>query len=227
MLKPYFETKLGKLYCGNCLEIMKEIPDRSIDFFFTDPPYNINKEGYKDNLNEQEYQIFSKTWFNQAEKLSDLIIFTSGLGKEMKNLKLWFDIKFPTWIIIWMKPNSVSFSPWGGFQLWEPLLIYGKPKKKIKKDAYFLPITVQKDIADLNGIKRHSTPKQITLWEKIINDFTEPNDLILDCFLGSGTTAVACEKLNRRWIGIELDPKFCELSKIRIKNESQQQKLFF
>jgi len=52
-----------------------------------------------------------------------------------------------------------------------------------------------------------------------VKDFSQENDLVLDSFLGSGTTAVACEQLNRRWIGIEINPEYCEITKQRILKE--------
>jgi len=63
----------------------------------------------------------------------------------------------------------------------------------------------------------HYAPKPVKAIERIIKVHTFEGDLILDCFLGSGTTAIACEKLNRRWIGVEVEEKYCKLAKNRIE----------
>ena len=73
----------------------------------------------------------------------------------------------------------------------------------------------------------HPTQKPIFVIKNLIERFSEPKDIILDSFLGSGTTGVACEKLGRRWIGIEISEKYCEIAKKRIRAEANQHKLFF
>ena len=72
----------------------------------------------------------------------------------------------------------------------------------------------------------HPTVKLVALMEYLINMATKEGQAVLDLFLGSGTTAVACERLNRRWIGIEIEEKYCEIAKKRIENERKQRKLF-
>lgn len=72
---------------------------------------------------------------------------------------------------------------------------------------------------DVLGIKSHFTPKPLKAIERIIKVHTYKDHIVFDCFLGSGTTAVACEELNRKWIGIEISPEYCELAKNRIKNK--------
>ena len=72
----------------------------------------------------------------------------------------------------------------------------------------------------------HPTVKSVKLMEYLINMATKEGQAVLDLFLGSGTTAVACERLNRRWIGIEISEKYCEIAAKRIENERKQRKLF-
>jgi len=73
---------------------------------------------------------------------------------------------------------------------------------------------------------KHPTQKPLKLLEILVELTSNKNELILDPFLGGGTTAVACEKLNRRWIGIEIDDEYCEISKNRIKEATRQKSLF-
>lgn len=74
--------------------------------------------------------------------------------------------------------------------------------------------------------RKHPTEKPYRLMNMLVSDFSKKDDLIFDPFLGSGTTAVACEKLGRHWIGIEISEKYCEIAARRIDNEAKQGKLF-
>ena len=64
----------------------------------------------------------------------------------------------------------------------------------------------------------HQNQKPLDLCKFLINKSSQPNDVVLDCFMGSGTTGVACQELNRNFIGIELDAEYYEMAKQRIKN---------
>ena len=72
----------------------------------------------------------------------------------------------------------------------------------------------------------HPTQKPLLLFISILDDFSKEGDIILDPFFGSGTTAVACERLNRHWVGIEIEEKYCEIAVKRIEKERQQLKLW-
>jgi len=74
--------------------------------------------------------------------------------------------------------------------------------------------------------KVHPTQKSIGVVQRLVEDSSLPHFSCLDPFIGSGTTAVACERLNRRWIGIEIEEKYCEIAAKRIENERKQRKLF-
>ena len=72
----------------------------------------------------------------------------------------------------------------------------------------------------------HPTQKSLQLFEWLIKTYTDEGDTVLDFTIGSGTTAIACERLNRRWIGIEIEEKYCEIAAKRIEKEAKQLKLF-
>jgi len=129
-----------------------------------------------------------------------------------------------------------------------PIMIKGKKRRKMNKtnrkdgnisdnfnglkgnydagyyDMYY-PKNIIKDISNANRKeKKHPTQKPLELMEYLIKTYSKENDLILDFTSGSGTTLLACEKLNRRWIGIELDEKYCEITKQRITEYLNQNK---
>jgi site-specific DNA-methyltransferase (adenine-specific) len=199
------------LFCGDCLEIMPTLPAQSVDVVITDPPYNVGLD-YSDGDRREDYKKWCEAWFFECMKISSFVVFTPG----MVNLSMWYSIKEPFWIMSWHKSNQCSPSRLGGFNAWEPILVYGKPKRRIGHDAWSMPIGKQKDVGN------HPCPKYLPFWQKMITDITQEGDTILDPFMGSGTTGVACVNTNRNFIGIEKDPTYFAIAEKRIKEAQAQ-----
>ena len=160
-----------RLLCGDATkkdDVERLMGGAKADMVFTDPPYNVQIDYgvHKDNFDESELEKFTRTWFDIFRNLSNQLLFTPGTGRGLghPNFQLWYRISPPDWILCWIKKNSMCHSSLGGFNNWEPLFFYGKPKKKIPQDIYDVPITVQPDVADEKGGKLHPTPKQVYLW---------------------------------------------------------------
>lgn len=211
-----FEKMKNKIICGACLEVMKDIPNNSIDLVLTDPPYNAkdigpNKRVYSKGTMQlplKEYKAFCRAWFREAKRISKNIVFTSGIS----NVCFYPQ---PYWIICWHKPAAVSFNRMGGFNAWEPILIYGKTKAKIGQDyILFNTLNFKKGTEAY-----HPCPKPLELWKWLVEKFSNENDLILDPLLGSGTTAVAAKHLKRNFIGIEINPDYCKIARDRLRQE--------
>lgn len=151
-------------------------------------------------------------WLPSAKIISDLIIFTTGI------VTIW-DYPKPDWVNCWYKPASSSRNNNGGFNHWCPIFIYGKIKFDV--DTINLHAIANSYGPDIG----HPSPKPIKLFQWLLEKSTKISNVVFDPFLGSGTTAVACEKLNRRWIGCEISEKYCEIAKERILRESQQIKM--
>ena len=104
--------KLGKHYlmCGDSTkkEDVYALTSGKKNFVLTDPPYNVEMEGYKDDLTKSEYYTFSNKWFKLATETSDVILFTPGCGHNLTNLHMWFSIRKPYWLLIWTKTNSME-----------------------------------------------------------------------------------------------------------------------
>ena len=210
MIKPYYETKLGKLYHGDCLDIMPEL--EPVDLVLTDPPYGINYTGC------------------MLSKNKGLGVMHDGIIGD-KNL---MDLK----PILNMNCDVVSFGankypnqlphP-GKWICWDKRVV--EKADKMKGSAFELAWRnvhsgfdqmiriMHGGVVNADGGKRvHPTQKPIGLMFRIINEFYPKAKLILDPFLGSGTTAIACERLNRKWIGIEIEEKYCEIAAKRIED---------
>jgi DNA modification methylase len=105
----------------------------------------------------------------------------------------------------------MTFSPLG-FGNWIPVIIAGQRPKSGQDVLSF----------KIDGYKpNHPSPKPISCMKKLVDRLSKPNDTILDCFLGSGTTAVACKELNRNCIGIEISPEYYKIAEQRIKNTQE------
>ena len=208
------KLELNKIYQGDCLEVMKDFPDKSIDLVLTDPPYNAPNIGPRQRVYSKgtmklplgEYKKFCKNWLKEARRVGKNVVFTSGIA----NICFYPQ---PYWILCWHKPAAVSFNRMGGFNAWEPILIYGKPKRRIGQD-YILCNTLN---LRKGPEQDHPCPKPLELWKWLVDKFSEEGETILDPFLGSGTTAVACKLLKRNFIGIEINPEYIKIARQRLR----------
>jgi len=205
-------TKLGDIWklgnhrvmCGDSTNeeyYKKLLEDIKPNMVFTDPPYGLNYEynSHKDKDGE-EYLEFCNSWFTLLQKNSEFIFLTAG----WKYNKFWL-MKEPNDIFYWISKNKQSGGKLSYFRKVEPIFLWGKPKKKYNLD-YF---DYNSDRGD--GFRElHTCPKPVKFVTEAIS-VLDVNDIVLDVFLGSGTTIIACEKTNRICYGIEKDPKYCDL----------------
>jgi len=211
-MNPYYQDKGIIIYHGDCREILPQL--EPVDIVLTDPDYNAknigpNKREYDKgmpSLTDSEYKRFCRDWFKFAQGVTSNIVFTSGISN------IW---NYPKakWVLCWHKPAAVSFNRMGGYNAWEPILVYGKPFKRLPQDyLYFNTLNFAK-----GEEKKHPCPKPISLWAYLMSLFKEGT--ILDPFLGSGTTAVCAKKLGRRCVGIDIEEKYCEIAVKRLAQE--------
>jgi len=220
-VKPYFETELGKLYHGDCLEIMPELGP--VDLVLTDPPYGIKRdkgfgkdEGfrgfgkpiYRRNYNDDwDSNRPPKKYFNLISKYKLVLIFGGNFFTDV--------LPAGTHWIFWDKLNTMpSFGD--GELIWT-----NSKRKSIKKITYEYNGLIGKE-----GQRYHPTQKPVGLFIRLLDEYSKAKDVIMDTHIGSGTTAIACERLNRRWIGIEIEEKYCEIAAKRIESETAQMKMF-
>jgi DNA modification methylase len=224
----YYRTDLGVLYCGDSLKIIKLI-NENVDLLLTDPPYGINggSGGTSKLRGKGNYDGSFPDTKDYIENhivpiiLNCLEISTAGIiTPGNKNLCLYPQ---PISLGVIYQPGCSGAQRWG----WadgQPIFYYGVAPLQGKK---LTPCSLQNTAGPIE-IKDHPCPKPLKLWEwLLLKGSINNNDLILDPFIGSGTTGLLCEKHNRRWIGIEISEKYCEIAKQRIKNEADQFKMEF
>ena len=194
------------LYQGDCLEIMKSIPDKSVDAVITDPPYGVD---YRNN----EWDKNIPNWIETAKLKSEYVIFTTAIAT------MW---QYPPadWVGCWHNIAGASRSKLGGLNHWTPLMFYGKPKFQVDTFETSFGKTVHENM----GID-HPSPKPLSLMKWIIENSTSENDTILDPFMGSGTTGVVCVQTGRNFIGIEIDPGYFKIAEKRIHDAEMQMRL--
>ena len=205
------EQMINQVICGDCLEIMKDIPDNSIDLVVTDPPYGIDlKYDVYDDTDENWDKMFLAL-IPELKRISKMIIMPCC---QIRKLSMIYKEFPPDWLICWYK-GSPGHRAYIGFNDWEPHLVYGKNDGVQMHDYFQTPNTEKMD-----GRFQHPCPKPIEWAKWLISRASKENDLILDPFLGSGTTAVACQNLKRRFIGIEISPEYCEIAKQRLRQQT-------
>ena len=256
-----------KLYHGDCLDIMPEIPDKSIDAIIADPPYQITACKWDiiipfDQMWEQLKRIIKD---NGAIVLFGSEPFSSALRmSNIKNYKydwVWdknYGANFMTlkYLPLLITENVLVFSLGGANNGAKNKMKYYPIMENQKERTYSLNKYTDniknpksegfKNKKVIDHIKRdkkypknilrysnanktnrvHPTQKPVALMEYLIKTYTSENEVVLDFCIGSGTTGVACKKLNRNFIGIEKDKNYFEIAKSRIDNITVQENLF-
>jgi len=216
MIKPYYETSLGKLYCGLCEDILPEL--EQVDMILTDPPYSKEFNWVWSFLSEQSLNIMKEN--SHLISLLGHNQLPIAISELSKNLRYW-------WICGLGNNRSNKLFGKNLIIKFKPALWFIKGKRLRENDGYF-PfdfISVNKD--DFKDSKKlHKWGQPEIFFDNFIRHLTTIDAIILDPFIGSGTTAIACERLNRRWIGIEKELKYVEIAAKRIETEASQLQLF-
>ena len=204
---------IDEIICGNCIELIKEIPDRSIDAVITDPPYGLNKYGVKNDTDLGLYYYILPECFRALKDDSFFVTFFST-----KYLPLAFENNPFTflWQVVLYCPEGSVRSPIG-FTKFMSCLVFkkGKPKlQRLNKDIFV--DTPGKMVEPDEGYIDHPTPKPKTFVKELLKMFTAEGDIVLDPFVGSGSTALACQQLNRHFIGFEIEERYCKIAKSRL-----------
>ena len=229
-----------KLYNGDCLEIMDNIDDKSIDLIITDPPYLHEKGGrgkmlLGDSLDRNKFNMKKMSDFSKDDIYNFLIktkrimkkpqwyIFCSE--KQIPYYLNWtLENKFKFNILTWNKPLSIMNRERYSTNMEYIIRIYSNGcalnKLNLEKDKskkiYYSKYKVYSQIRGKQ--KLHPSQKPTEIIQEIIELSSNENDIILDPFMGSGSTGVACLNLNRKFIGIELDENYFNIAKDRIEN---------
>ena len=211
-----------KLLQGDCLELMKDIPDESIDMILTDPPYGIDLKPQRASSNWKNTKVinddnldwlpcFVKESYRILRKDSVAFFFASWqtIDKVKPKIEDYFEVKN---VIVWDKDwfgLGNNFRP-----NYELIILATKGKYKTKSN----------NLSNILKFRRvapaklhHSCEKPVALLELLIEESVEEKSIVIDPFMGSGSTGVAAVSLNRNFIGMELDEDYFKIAKERIE----------
>lgn len=206
------ELPINHIVQGDCLSVLSSFPRDSVDLILTDPPYGVNAAkgvgGFGSSKTDKHYEddwdsvTPVKEVFDEMLRVGKKVIIFGGN---------FFTDKLPVnghWIV-WDKKGGINFdNPFGDCELaWTNI-----DKKSVKKYT-----VIQQGFISAEKDRYHPTQKPVSLFNQIISDYSDGGGLILDPFIGSGTTAIAAKQLGKDYIGIEISKKYCEIARERIK----------
>lgn len=201
------DLPLNQIIQGDCLDVLKTLPDKCVDLVLTDPPYGIGEdERSADSVGRKEWKeenrwdlsIPSKEYFDEIFRVSKNKIIWGGnyfIENGLKNSRCW---------LAWYKMQEFT-----GADMELAWTSFYKSAKMFRLSR-----------VEFHGkeYKQHPTQKPTSLFQWCIRNYSEPNQLILDPFLGSGTTAVAAKMERRNYIGIEISEKYCQIARERLSH---------
>ncbi len=228
----YPEDYINKIICGDCLEVMKGIPDKAVNLVITSPPYNIGNnhhtgnikhKAYDDNITEWAYQLEQKKVLNELYRVCSDSVFYNHKNRTKDGRMItpyeWLLSRELEFIIkqelVWFNGSQnfdkIRFYPMTERIYWLSKSIDTKFFNHINHHDFF-----EWKPEGTNKIHKRSFPLSLPI--SILSCF--PKDyLVLDPYIGSGTVAVACKELGMKYIGIEKNPEYIEIAQRRLSQE--------
>lgn len=238
----YPDDFVDQFICGNTVDIMKQLPDESVDLIVTSPPYNLKnstgngmKDGrggkwsnaalldgyshYDDNIPHDKYMKWQRECLTEMLRIipeNGAIFYNhkwrvqAGLLQDRHDIVSGFPVRQ---IIIWRRKGGINFNPGYFLPTYEVIYLIAKPKFKLVKKA-----NAYGDIWEFGQEykNKHPAPFPVALIERILSSTNAK--VVLDPFMGSGTTALAAKNMDRRFIGIDISPEYCEMARQRMND---------
>jgi len=244
---------------GDCIEIMRSLPEESVDMIFADPPYNLQLSGslYRPNNTKVDavddhwdkfddfdaYDRFTRDWLSAARRIlkPSGTIWVIGsyhnifrVGTALQNMGFWVLND-----VVWVKTNPMPNFKGRRFTNAHETMVWCSKDQNARytfnyeamkalnddlqmRSDWTMPICAGGErIKGKDGSKAHPTQKPEALLHRVILSSTEPGQIVLDPFLGSGTTAAVAKRLGRRWIGIEREEEYLKVARRRIASEPE------
>lgn len=245
----YPEDFINKIICGDALEVMRQIPDKAVDLAVTSPPYNLKnstgngmKDGrggkwanaalqngythHDDCMPHEEYVEWQKECLKEMMRIipEDGAIFYNhkwrvqdGLLQDRQDIVEDFPVRQ---IIIWKRKGGLNFNAGYFLPTYEVIYLIAKPKFKLVPKA-----NAHGDVWEFTQEMKNEHPAAfpVKLIDRIISSTSAK--IVLDPFMGSGTTAISAINFGREYIGIDISPEYCKMATERIERHNPQIKL--
>ncbi len=208
------QLPIDRILSGDCTELLQHVPQASIDLVVTDPPYLVR---YRDRSGRTVHNDDRADWVSPAFreihrvlKPNTLCVSFYGWSHVETFMSAWKQAGFhPVGHIVWQKNYASRRGFLEARHEQAYLLAKGYPRRPERALPDVQPWTY-------SGNRHHPTQKAVEVIKPLIEAFSNPGELVLDPFLGSGTTALAAQRSERRYLGIEKDPSLCAVAEDRL-----------
>lgn len=214
------------LRLGDCLKILKTLPDGCVDAVVTDPPYGVGFKyaNHKDVV--AEYPALMRALVLEAERVASdgAPIMIWQAAKNVEHFSEWF----PTgWRLLIAAKTFAQILPGPTWPAFEPIVTWWKGGKgtaygQMRRDFCLADTSPASRKRRGDEVKGHPCPRPLQHVKWVIDTWCKAGGTVLDPFMGSGTTGVVCAQTGRNFIGIEIDPGYFEIAKRRIEQAQQQ-----
>ena len=210
----YISQFSNRIINGDCVSVLPQLPAESVDFVLTDPPYLVNyhsRDGR--SIAGDGESAWLKPAFHEIYRVlkpNSFCVSFYGWNRVDEFFAAWKTAGFrPAGHLVWVK----SYASSRGLLAYRHEQAYLLVKGEVARPSQALP-----DVLDWHytGNRLHPTQKPVRSLKPVIDAFTKPGDIVLDPFCGSGSTLLAAKILGRRYIGIELNPQFCQTAYRRV-----------
>jgi site-specific DNA-methyltransferase (adenine-specific) len=215
-----------RLYLGDCLDVLRDLPDGSVDAVVTDPPFGI---GFKYSQHDDSPEGYGE-WLWSALSLAEAKckpgspVFVWQAMPNVRRFAEWFPRE---WRLFAACKNFVQMRPTAMQYAYDPVVVWWVPGEKpyssgtLSRD-FFVANTSPSARRGLNDVHGHPCPRPLDLMLHVVDQWVRPGGTVLDPFAGSGTTGVACVQTGRKFIGVEIDPTYYRIAERRIAEARAQ-----
>lgn len=231
-MKPTYQNGPVTLYCGDCRKVREAIDVTGIDCLVTDPPYGVQLKESREKSGVSTKRMASKFYTDGPEWVIQEIIprcqeWIEAIGRACltPGTRMLQHYPYAADMGGIFVPNGAGLSRWG-FQCYHPILFYGKCPHRAKYQSSY-PTSVRSGPTWIpeRGVD-HPCPKPVRFMRWMVERSSLPGETVADCFMGSGTTAIACIQTGRKFIGVELDKHFFQIAVKRIEKALREPVIF-
>jgi len=193
----------NQVIAGDSIKLVAELADASIPVMITDPPYPNGMNLFVEEISDGLAMLYLA-----CRKVSKRIVFFWRASDVPHPPPGWFEVARH----LWHKPDSNSRVPY------EAIVVWSRERKNERCRFWSVPLVSLRSLSDW---KPHPTQKPVQLVRYLVEQYTDAGDVVLDPFVGSGTTAIACKQLKRSFIAIEKNPEFVKIATERLAARDQ------
>lgn len=227
------------LYNGDCMDYLRTLPDNAVDFVLTDIPYELDLRGGAGHFSDRNlirhtgkdnYLYFISdgidydvvfTEFIRLLKVVNACIFCSN--KQIGKIMTWWESKgYTATLLVWDKPNPIPLTGGHYISNLEFIVYVAEKGATFNHLGYNMQLKTFRYTPPIAKKRIHATEKPQDLLKHLLTIHTNENDVVLDPYAGSFSTAIACHDLKRKFIGCEILPEYFEAAKQRLRNHQKQ-----